>query len=200
MVSREVEDFTKQQRIETERAVNLFIKQVQDTINTDLQKIIAGVASTDAKETQLAAESERALTLVSAESEKFAAKVAADKTEMDSREETFRLAGVKLETQLSEGLGKIKAAQAAADAANLMQSESTRAAIFPAGQLCAFQFFRGSFFLCVGCDLVDSRLKLVKKTDRLIPDIKRACDSKCRLYVIRVRLSAICLHDHALYI
>ena len=100
--------------METEGAVNLVIKGVQDTINADLQNIIAGVASTDAKVMELAAESARAMKLESAESEKFAGKVAADKTEMDSRAETFHLAGVALEAQLSEGLSKIKSAQAAA--------------------------------------------------------------------------------------
>ena len=119
----------RQQGLETEGAVNLVIKGVQDTISADLQKIIVGVAPTDAKVTEFKAESERALKLVSAESGKFAAKVAADKMEMDSRAETFRLAGVNLEAQLSEGLSKIKAAQAAADATSLMQSESTRATL-----------------------------------------------------------------------
>ena len=128
-VSREVEDLVRQQRYESEGAVNLIIKGVQDTINADLQKIIAGVASTDSKVMELAAESERAMKMVSAESEKFASKVAGDKTEMDSCSESFRLAGVALEAQLSEGLSKIKSAQAAADAANLMQSESTRATL-----------------------------------------------------------------------
>ena len=93
MVSREVEDFVKQQRIETEGVVNLAIKQVQDSINNNLARIAEGVASIDAEVTTLAAESKRALKFVSAESEKFAAKVAADKIEMDSRAETFRLAG-----------------------------------------------------------------------------------------------------------
>ena len=129
MVSREVEDLVRQQRYEYEGAVNLMIKGVQDTINADLQKIIAGVASTDAKVMELAAAYERAMKMVSAESEKFAGKVAADKTEMGSRSEPFRLAGVALEAQLSEGLSKIRSAQAAADAANLMQSESTRATL-----------------------------------------------------------------------
>ena len=64
--------------------------------------------------------------LVFAESEKFAAKVAADQSEMDAKAESFRAAGAGLEAQLSEGLGKIKTAQAAADAANLIQAESTR--------------------------------------------------------------------------
>ena len=47
--------------------MNLIIKGVQDTINADLQKIIAGVASTDAKVMELAAESEWAMKMVSAE-------------------------------------------------------------------------------------------------------------------------------------
>ena len=130
MVSMEdVADLVTQQRYESEGVMNLQIKGMQDTINADLQKIVAGVASTDAKVVELAAESERAMKMVSAESEKFASKVAADKTELDSRKESLRLAVVALEAQLSEGLGKIKSAQAAADAANLMQSESTRATL-----------------------------------------------------------------------
>ena len=49
-----------------------------------------------------------------------------DQAEMDSKTESFRAAGAGFEAQLGEGLGKIKAAQAAADAANLIQAESTR--------------------------------------------------------------------------
>ena len=119
----------KQQRLEAEGVTNVFIKQLEQNVSIDLKRVIEAAAITDAKVTALAAESERALTLVPSESEKFAAKVAADKSDMDSRAETFRLAGVSLESKLSEVLGKIKATLAEADAANLIQSESTRATL-----------------------------------------------------------------------
>ena len=129
MVSQEVEDLVKQQWLEAEGVTNVYIQKLEQNFNNDMERIIEAAATTDARVTALVAESERALTLVSSESEQFAAKVAADKNEMDSRAETFRLAGVSLESQLSEGLGKIKAAQAVADAADLIQSESTRATL-----------------------------------------------------------------------
>ena len=64
--------------------------------------------------------------MVLAESEKCSAKVATDQAEMDSKTEMFRVVGAAFETQLSEGLSKIKTTQATADAANLIQAESTR--------------------------------------------------------------------------
>ena len=62
-------------------------------------------------------------------SEKSAAEVAADMAEMDVKAESFRAAGAGLEAQLSEGLDKIKAAKAAADAASMIQAESTRSTL-----------------------------------------------------------------------
>ena len=96
MVSREVEDFVKQQRLEAEGVTNVFIEQLKQNVSVDLKRVMEAAAITDAKVTALAAESERALTLVSSESEKFAAKIAADKGDMDARAETLRLAGVSL--------------------------------------------------------------------------------------------------------
>ena len=55
----------------------------------------------------LTEESGRAMRLVLAESEKFAAKVAADKAEMDVKAESFRARGAGLEVQLNEGLDKL---------------------------------------------------------------------------------------------
>ena len=92
----------------------------------EVQKLMAAAETTNAKVELLGQESGRAMRLVFAESEKFAAKVATDQAEMDSKTESFRAAGAGLEAQLSEGLGKIKEAQAAADAGNLIQAESTR--------------------------------------------------------------------------
>ena len=123
MVSRaEVDDQVRQGKMESEGSVNPQITSLQETIDGELQKIMAVAASTDAKVEALGAESERAMKLVMAESEKFAVQVATDKAEMDARTETFRTAGAALEAQLSEGLTKIKTAQSAADAAHLIQA------------------------------------------------------------------------------
>ena len=84
----------------------------------ELQKSMTVAAATDAKVEALGIESGRAMQMVMSESEKIAAKVATDQAEMDTRTESFRTAGSALEAQLGEGLSKIKAAQAAADAAN----------------------------------------------------------------------------------
>ena len=129
MVAREVEDYVKQQRLEAEGVTNRLILQMQARIDSGMSQIAAAAVATDAKVVALSAESERCLTLVKGESERFAEKVAADKGEMDTRAETFRVAGARFEAQLGEGLGKIRAAQAEADAANLIQSESTRTSL-----------------------------------------------------------------------
>ena len=92
MVSREIEDLVKQQRLEAEGVTNILIEQLKQNVSVDLKRVMEAAAITDAKVTALATESERALTLVSSESERFAAKFAADKNDMDARAETFRLA------------------------------------------------------------------------------------------------------------
>ena len=128
MVSREVEDYAKQQRLEAEGVTNRLILQLQEGVGGGMIQIAKAAEASDAKVLALAAESERCITLVKGESEKFAENVSADKADMDTRSEAFRVAGARLEAQLSEGLGKIRAAQVEAEAANPIQSESTRTA------------------------------------------------------------------------
>ena len=92
MVSREVEDFVKQQRLEANGVTNRLILQLQERVDGGMIQIAKAAEATDAKVLALAAESERCITLVKGESEKFAEKVAADKVELDTRAEAFRVA------------------------------------------------------------------------------------------------------------
>ena len=60
MVSRaDVEDQVRQGKLESEGYVNLQIKSLQETINGELQNIMAVAASTDAKVEALRSESEK---------------------------------------------------------------------------------------------------------------------------------------------
>ena len=116
MVSRaEVEDYVRQGKTEAEGYTNIQFENLQKLLKVEFQRSMTVAAATDAKVEALGIESGRAMQLVMAESEKFAAKVATDQAEMDIRAGSFRAAKSALEAQLSEGVSRIKTAQAAAD-------------------------------------------------------------------------------------
>ena len=70
---------------------------LEDALKSEVPKLMDQAPVTDGKVELVTEESCRAMRLVLAESKKFAAKVAADKADMDVKAESFRTAGAGLE-------------------------------------------------------------------------------------------------------
>ena len=77
---------------------NIQFKTLEDNMKIEVQKPMGQAALTHGKVELLTEESGRVMRMVLVESEKFAAKVAADMAEMDAKAECFRAARAGLKT------------------------------------------------------------------------------------------------------